>query len=147
MIRRVLLCALLLAGCDQPLEQTADTPASQPVTRSATAGPGPQLVAPAQATALYSDLCLATAPTFDALPNLIEAPFVQHSRTGTYYHPQLNLSVKLVDLSGDLYCSMVFETAASEAEVRRSFAALAPGIAVQDSDTDGYFGIKLRAGA
>lgn len=50
--------------------------------------------------------------------------FVWNSRFGTYYHPQENLSVKLVDGT----CSMVFQSTAAMGDLQPALAALGAGI-------------------
>ena len=84
----------LLAACAQP--------PSDP-----NAGPGATPASPAQAGALFSQVCIANLPRFAGAPATLAAlPFTQRTSTGTYYHNSLNLSFSLS--YGD--CSLVFFT-------------------------------------
>lgn len=100
-----LLCAALaLSACVAP---TAATRAAAPV--SANAGPGPNDATPAQAAALFRQVCVDTVPSHaKARTALAALPFVQRQSTGTYYHNSLNLSFKLIADGPTPVCSLVF---------------------------------------
>jgi len=60
------------------------------------------------AGSLYKQICTDTAPSFrGAVSELESLPFVQHPETGTYYHQNLNLSIKLIETDSFRQCSML----------------------------------------
>jgi hypothetical protein len=56
---------------------------------------------------MFARVCLLTTPAFAGAPRVIsEYPFTQSAQTGTYFHNQLDLSIKVTDER----CSLVFVT-------------------------------------
>lgn len=98
-----LIAAFALAGC---------VPASAPDGAKGAAGgvavgPGPSVADGISASGIFGQVCGTTAPGFGAAPaQLTKMPFRQHPTTGTYYHQNLDLSVKLMPKR----CSMVFSS-------------------------------------
>ncbi len=75
---------------------------------SPNAEPGTASVEPADAALLFASVCAETGASHDAASaQLATLPFRQNSRTGTWYHQNLNLSFKLVTDGGGQACSMV----------------------------------------
>lgn len=104
---KLLMCLLVpmaLGACDAPVSDMAD-PAAQPKPKtSVNAGPGSRPATRNSAVALFTDVCVATAPTFaDAPAVLAKKPVLQNANTGTYYHQTYDMSVKITP-SG---CSIV----------------------------------------
>lgn len=104
MIRRAALIAamaLALAGC-------VDTQSSAPASRN-DIRPGPHQVDGVDAMMMFKRICVEPSPTFADTRSIIATlPFQQHPATGTYYHRNLDLSVKLTPVAGGGVCSMVF---------------------------------------
>ncbi|MCX8508083.1 MAG: hypothetical protein ORN49_04255, partial [Rhodobacteraceae bacterium] len=68
-------------------------------------GPGPDQANGINASMIFGDVCVATAPSFRKAPAVMaKMPFRQHPGTGTYYHQNLDLWIKLMPKR----CSMVF---------------------------------------
>ncbi len=106
-------------------------------------GPGPASVDGATGADLFTEICLDTLPEFRKAAAVVQAlPFRQHPDTGTWYHRDLDLSVKLFTDGGHTYCSMVFSSRDAAGELAMFFgftAALAsdnPQLGVDpDADT------------
>ncbi|MEM9854819.1 MAG: hypothetical protein AAF841_10260 [Pseudomonadota bacterium] len=80
----------ILAACEVPPPPAGETTPG--------IGPGPFGMTGDQAVALFSQVCLATAPSYATAPAVIaELPFRQSPTTGTYYHQRFNASVKISD--------------------------------------------------
>ena len=72
---------------------------------SADAGPGTRSADPRTAAEVFTAACIRTLPDFAGTPFAIaQFPMTQNMETGTYFHNDLDLSVKLI---GD-DCSIVF---------------------------------------
>lgn len=127
MLRRgVLVACFALAGCVAP-QGVAPT--------SGEVGPGSARVDAMDAAFIFSDVCVKTAPGFAKAPAAMQSmPFAQHPETGTYYHKNLDLSIKLMPKR----CSMVFRSGDDTMMVgiAMSGAVPAPEIAL-DPITDG----------
>jgi len=66
------------------------------------------------ATSILQRVCIDTAPSFKKAPAVMaKMPFRQHPVTGTYYHQNLDLSIKLMSKR----CSMVFTSKDDPMEV------------------------------
>lgn len=104
-------------------------------------GPGPDPAPPAEAARIFAGVCAATLPDFRAAPAAIAAlPLRQNPQTGTWYHRQLDLSVKLHRLNGENVCSVVFSSSGQQAAVSREMGAAtaqAVGGRVRFNDGDG----------
>lgn len=58
---------------------------------------------------MFGQICADTYPDFDKARQALAAmPFKQNPNTGTYYHQNVDMSVKLIDNGADHICSMVF---------------------------------------
>ena len=91
------------------------------VQRAADAAPGERPVPAARAVQYYSALCGQAANGRRAVEAAAGANgFVQNTKTGTYYHPQDNLSVKLTEN----ICSMVFASESASSSVLAAFNGL-----------------------
>lgn len=130
MMGRVVTCAvvlLVLAGC-QTTSVEGDVPT---IEQSEDARPGALMVSPARAGQVFSDLCVAPAPTFEATEAAAaQNGLVDNPRLETYFHPSENISVKLEDGA----CSMVFASDADQADVESAMVqslsvATAPNLA------------------
>lgn len=87
-----------LSACVEPTTTAAPNTA-------AFSGPGSTLVTVADATTMFNSVCVQTAPSFTKAASVLASmPFQQNPATGTYFHKNLNLSVKLANGG----CSMVF---------------------------------------
>ncbi|WP_420857489.1 hypothetical protein [Marivivens marinus] len=144
MIARLGIPALValaaLGGCVEP----GANPPAQPVSAASAAGPVVPGETPADAifaAALFGQICAENAPTFrNAGATLGGLPFRQHPQTGTYYHSNVNLSVKIFPpSSGTTACSMVFVS-------RDDAMTIGLAIAAQVSD-DGQIGVNPDTGA
>lgn len=94
------LAALSMSACVPSTENAASTgQTTGPVE------PGAEQADGLLAMAMFSDICIKTSPSFRGAPAaLAKLPFRQHPETGTYYHRNVDLSVKLMPKR----CSMVF---------------------------------------
>ena len=98
-----LIAVVSLAGCVTP---DASTVAATPA-QSSQVGPGAEPVDGFFAVTIFKSVCSDTAPSFKkASAIMAKMPFRQHPVTGTYYHQNLDLSVKLMPKR----CSMVFSS-------------------------------------
>lgn len=94
--------AMLAVGACTP---TVDSPAVNGAVATGPVGPGSEQADGLSAMALFSDVCIKTSPSFRGAPAALKKlPFRQHPDTGTYYHQNLDLSIKLMPKR----CSMVF---------------------------------------
>lgn len=104
---RALLPLVLIGGiaaCDAPTGTAFSAQTAEKVPVSANAGPGPKDVTPKVGGALFNQICLQTAPSFQQAPaQIAKHPFVQSALTGTYFHQTIDLSIKL----GPKRCSLV----------------------------------------
>lgn len=110
--RRLSLClaAVALAGC------VASAPAENGgvSSRDSGVGPGSDPVDEVSAGMIFSSVCGDTAPSFRKAPAaMAKMPFRQRPETGTYYHQNLDLSVKLMPKR----CSMVFGSRADAGQL------------------------------
>ncbi len=95
--------ALLVAGC-VPSETVAPQVAAGE-TPVEPVGPGTEQADAITATKILQKVCVDTAPSFKKAPAVMaKMPFRQHPVTGTFYHQNLDLSIKLMSKR----CSMVF---------------------------------------
>jgi hypothetical protein len=108
-----IMVAALLSAC----VPTAST------TSSASIGPGDEPVDALFAGIMFGDVCVDTLPDFAGAPAALEG-YRQNTATGTYYHPNLDLSVKLTPDNGGT-CSMVFSSRADAVEIAISVLAAA----------------------
>ncbi len=91
----------LLSACDETSTTATSTPTA--------VGPGPYAVNVIDAAVMFGRVCAQSYPSLSkARAAVLELPFVQDPRTGTYFHQNLDLSFKLTDSSGAKFCSMVF---------------------------------------
>ena len=98
MRRGIVIACFALAGCV--------TPQGGVPTRGEV-GPGNARVDATFAALTFSDVCGKTAPSFAKAPAAMQSlPFAQHPETGTYYHKNFDLSIKLMPKR----CSMVFRS-------------------------------------
>ena len=99
------LAALALAACDTP-PQTAAAPEPD---KAYADGPGNEQVSSDLAAFIFKDACVDPYPGFATTPAVLTRIGMRpHAQTGTYYHPKLDLSVKLLDGKRGKVCSMVF---------------------------------------
>ncbi|MGB5069289.1 MAG: hypothetical protein WBO29_18175 [Albidovulum sp.] len=113
-----LLAALVLGGCVTP-DPASQAPVSAPATD---VGPGPAQADGTSAGVIFSSVCADTAPSFRQAPAILaKMPFRQHPTTGTYYHQNLDLSVKLMPKR----CSMVFSSRENPMQLGLGLAAFA----------------------
>jgi hypothetical protein len=83
-------------------------------------GPGTQPLTSQTASKFFHAVCLSAAPGFAQAPATLAANgFAQSSGTGTYFHPDLNLSFQVAGGR----CSMVFASDAAATEMALAFAA------------------------
>ena len=114
---------LALSACGAPITNLQSVLAPKTIKRSADAGPGANPISTGRATQVFSDLCVRQAPNFTGTEGLAaKNGFVQNTQFGTYYHPQENMSVKLI--GGD--CSMVFASNDDTGALEQSLLASAP---------------------
>ena len=100
---------------------------------SDTAGPQLAPASPATAGKLFAKGCLQQLPAFSGTPAaLATEPVTQRRDTGTFYHNSENLSIKVVEVEGARFCSVVFGTTGSTSAVINAFgtaaSAAAPGV-------------------
>lgn len=89
-----------------------DTPAT--IAVSPTAGPGPTLIEPEKAGALFAKACVNTSPRFSGIKTVLaDGSFLQNAATKTYYSQTFNLSFN----ANKDRCSMVFRAGLPDAEV------------------------------
>ena len=120
--------AILVAGC---METQPTTAVSRGDVR-----PGTHQVDGIIASGLFGQICVETSPKFSRTRSVIAAlPFMQHPETGTYYHQNLDLSVKLTNGANDSTCSMVFASKDSpmQLSIIMSVAAGSPSIGIDPS--------------
>lgn len=99
----VTVLALSLAACSPGSGPRALTAAS------ATAEPTREPLNLEQASEHLKKICFETSPSFDDAEAALRAgSFVRNTRTGTYFHPTLDLSFNLRPVGGKPGCSMVF---------------------------------------
>lgn len=107
--------AAVLAGCVQP------TSAVAPAVDSGV-GPGSASVDEMDASMIFSKVCGDTAPSFRKAPSVMKGmAFRQRPETGTYYHQNLDLSIKLFPKR----CSMVFGSKSDPLQLGLMLAAAA----------------------
>ena len=113
----ILLTALVLSACNGTSPAALETPAAATTRLVAgpNIGPGPAITSPATAAGLMRAVCGSTVPAKAAAAN----GFALNTSFGTFYHQQLDLSIK----HRSDRCSMVFASNASLAEVERALAA------------------------
>lgn len=102
-----LIAAVTLSACvnTTPSPPPADAAKLAEQVAQSDVGPGPDQVDGIGASIIFRDVCVATAPSFRKAPAVMaKMPFRQHPGTGTYYHRNLDLSIKLMPKR----CSMVF---------------------------------------
>ncbi len=130
--RLTLLAAILsLAGC-------VATEGGAPATTEV--GPGNSLVDAVTAGSMFAIVCAETAPSFANAPaELASLPFVRHPETGTYYHHNLNLSIKLMPKA----CSMVF---ASNEDASVIGLILASGVSGQSGSKSNEIAVNPDSG-
>lgn len=110
------------AAAPQPVVQSG----SGRVARAADAAPGERAVPATRAAQYYAALCGQAANGRRAVEGAAGANgFVQNTKTGTYYHPIDDLSVKLTDN----ICSVVFASNSSSASVLATFNGLSGPLA------------------
>ena len=102
------LAALTLAACDAGAPASSGTAAAQPILRTASAEPGPQVPPLGFARTVLQTACVDTQPAFDGATQALARAggFVQSARSGTFFHEQFDLSVKVIPNR----CSMVVGT-------------------------------------
>ncbi|WP_123580055.1 hypothetical protein [Phaeobacter piscinae] len=113
----VALLALTVSACQSTETTQIGTRPQTTLQQSAHAQPGSQSVSPAIATAMFSKMC--GGDRSNVATQAAKLGFVQHSTFKTYYHPKLNLSVKLRD--GE--CSMVFASDENPQKLHQAFRA------------------------
>ncbi len=136
--------ALALSACTQTT-QLPETP--DPAARSQSVGPGPGLVQGAQASTMFKQICVDTLPRFAGAKKSIGAlPFRKHPKTGTYFHTDLDLSIKIGKFAGSSQnrCSMVFASRDDPTQL-----ALFMSLGVKSSAASGNvpIGVDAKAGA
>lgn len=102
-----LIAAVTLSACvsSAPSPPSAEAAKLAEQVAQSDIGPGPDQVEGIGASMIFGDVCVATAPSFRKAPAVMaQMPFRQHPGTGTYYHQNLDLSIKLMPKR----CSMVF---------------------------------------
>jgi hypothetical protein len=120
-----LLAALGLAACDD-LPTGAPGPGVQ--VSAGDVGPGPDAADPAVAGDLFARVCEASAPSFAEAPAILRGlPFAQRPATGTWYHRQLDLSIR-INPGNPESCSLVAGTNVAEPFERFVEGAQAAGI-------------------
>lgn len=130
---------LTLLGCvaEQPAQPSLEKGAQAAATNSTNVVPGPYQVDGMGAGMIFARVCAETAPSFRNAPTVMaDMPFRQHPETGTYFHQNFDLSIKLMPKS----CSMVFTSTEDAAEiglfVATSVAVSQPGQPAVDIDPD-----------
>jgi hypothetical protein len=79
---------------------------------------------PNVAALLFRDICVQTLPGFKkAASALKKAKFNRNTKTGTYYHPDYNLSVKITKYKGSPQCSLVMIGTSEPEQTSYMFAA------------------------
>ncbi len=100
-------------------------------------GPGPSSVPGTEAVQMFMRICAATLPVFRGAEQVIAGyPLRQHPDTGTYFHTDLDLSVKLHVLDGDAVCSLVFSSPDSEQALVRAFVDSVTGLYSQPAQVE-----------
>jgi hypothetical protein len=103
------------------------------VEQSASAQPGQDLIPPSFAGNFFTEICLTTAPSFENVSHAISGePFVQHQKTGTYFHKYADLSIKVSDYG----CSLVFKSGLG---VDETLSELAKGVSMNAEN----WGVKI----
>jgi hypothetical protein len=109
-ILRLALCFLMVSGCEPTT--LGGMPSAGPVR------PGIAPVSIQNAISMFGSICVKTAPNFHNAAVLMKPPsFVQNSATSTYFHQNLNLSIKLIPGPGGGSCSMEFVSYAKPIEL------------------------------
>jgi hypothetical protein len=86
----------------------------QTIPESPAAGPREALIQPYDAGVIFADTCLIRGSSFeDALEGLRVHNVTRNSTTGTYYHNEFNLSVRVTPKE----CSLVFATREDKSDV------------------------------
>ena len=111
------LILLALSACDEAATPVSDARAPAPILKTANAEPGPRNVPAGFAKTLLQTTCIDTLPDFDgATAALARAGgFVQSAQTGTFFHQQYDLSVKVVPGR----CSMVTGVSGRTGDIAR----------------------------
>ena len=87
----------------------AQTAAAPEPDKAYADGPGNEQVSSDLAAFIFKDACVDPYPGFATTPAVLTRIGMRpHAQTGTYYHPKLDLSVKLLDGKRGKVCSMVF---------------------------------------
>lgn len=128
-----ILLAVAVTGCAAP--------ATQDATDGAAAFETSREPVSAQEALNNFAVCINSAPTFaDAAGQLSDMTFTQHPQTGTWYHDDLNLSIKLMSDR----CSMVFSSPEEPAELG---LILAVGSAMTNEDEKASVDLNPDTGA
>ena len=94
--------------------------------------PGAGIASPAYAGAIFAEACLKTRPNYRGAARVLEANGLVKIPTGTFYHTEVNLSVKPVRGTG---CSIVFAVRRNPEQAARAFAdAVATRVQVAPGD-------------
>jgi hypothetical protein len=126
---------LALAACQA-------TPSAQGDVASGPVEPGTDKISGVDAAIMFSQICLDTkAQPAKAKAVLAELPFRQHPQTGTYFHQNLNMSVKLMADGGKPVCSMVVATT-SDPTLSITTAASAANLTAAVRAVNGPDGVK-----
>jgi hypothetical protein len=145
-----LIAFFALTACEEATSSSDNVGQSQ----TAEIGPGDEPAEGVLASTLFSDVCVKTAPSFKSAPQVLQAlPFQQHPETGTYYHQDLNFSVKLHEINDTRTCSMVFASPDEKDQLALLFSLSVaantgkPNVSVDPntatSSTDGPGGTKF----
>ena len=128
-----LIAALGLAAC---VPGGATAPSGQAATSGDSGvNPGAEMADGISAMLIFTRVCLDTQPHFKKAPAVLaDLPFRQRPETGTYYHQNLDLSVKLVGGR----CSMVFTSADDPTQL---------GILMSAASGNGQMSIDPNTGA
>lgn len=148
-LRLVYVCAMVMgfAACDAPVSAPAEGMAATKPPVASNAGPGPKDVTTTEGARIFRAVCLDTHPSFKMAPAVLATmPFVQNGATKTYYHQELDLSIKL---QGN-QCSFVMAgkslTPASIYRVLKDSNVGAKGRFVYSFEVDGRTYIRLVSG-
>lgn len=132
-----------------------DTPsvAATEVAATAEIVPGTGYVGTSIAMSLFQDACLETMPTFKfENTELAKSMFRQNPKTGTYYHQNLDLSVKVQKVGAGKACSMVFSSKEEPSQLAIGMSLLPATVSGSSNPTidftsDNSTSVQLARGA